>query len=239
MEQKQMEPGPRQTIDRAVMPGGIGPGQLVWKNGPAFFVPDEGPIVQLHKVDWGGASSEPKRSWNRVWLTPKEMVEADVLAHGDDHSRWFSPLFGDGWLVSERDLNARDEKGHRQLFERFEDMEGNLKVRFEMIELCVGRPAYREKMQKKHSKMPPIDDPDEMSWVTHRSRDGSIFTFRRGGPPPPEGTFIRVDDRTYRDFTPKARKAYDAAKKAHDAGGVVATQAVAKEQLSLPIGSER
>lgn len=213
-EQKLPVPGPRQTVDRVVMPK-LGPGRLVWRNGPALFFPDSGDLViHLHKVDIGGASSEPPRSWQSVWLEPGRRVEADLVERGAWHSRFYSPLFGDGWLVDE---NKKDATGRSEFWERFEDLEGNVKLRFQMIELCVGRPAYREKMQRKSAKMPAIDDPDEMNWSTYRAVDGSIFTFRRGGPPPPEGTFIPVRPDTYACFSPKARKAYDAAKKLHEA----------------------
>jgi len=86
------------------------------------------------------------------------------------------------------------------------------------------------------SKMPPISDPDEMNWSTFETNDGSVLTFRRGGPPPPEGTFIPVRADTYQLLTPKVRKAYDAAKKAHEAAAAGSPPG-SPEQLTLPIGS--
>ena len=64
--------------------------------------------------------------------------------------------------------------------------------------------------------MPLIDDPDELNWATYEARDGSVFTFRREGPPPAPGTFVEVRAGDYAHLSPKARKAYDAAKKTHE-----------------------
>jgi hypothetical protein len=202
-------PGPRQTIDIVRWPL-HGEGRLVWGNGPAFFIPDSGePAIDLVRADWGGTTSDPPRSYQRVWpVAGSPAIEVD-LRHGDNHSRWFSPLFGDGWLVTEAG------PGH---WMRFEDLNDQIKLRFEMRGICVGRPEYAEKMARSPIKTPPVDDPDEMNWSTFRARDGSIFTFRRGGPPPPAGTFIPVSKYTYADFSPKARKAYDKAKQEHERG---------------------
>lgn len=220
-------PGARQTVDRVEWKG-VGVGTLVWKNGPVFFLPEDGgDAIHLKRADHGGSSSDPKRSWQRIWTVDGRMFEVDLIERGEEHSRWFSPLFGDGWLVFEAGPG---------FIHRFEDDAGNVKLRFEVIELCVGRPPYRDRMQRSSTRMPKIDDPDEMNWSTYRTRDGSTFAFRRGGPPPPEGTFIPVKPDTYSLFTPKARKAYDAAKKAHDE---IVGAATDPAQLSLPIGSDR
>ena len=227
-EERKPEPGPRQTVDLVVWPE-RGQGRLIWKNGPAFFVPDDGgPVVHLKKADHGGSSSNPKRSWQRAWTLDGRMVEVDLVERGESHNRRYSPLFGDGWLITERGPGY---------WERFEDDAGNVKVRFEMVELCVGRPPTRHKMQRSTTRMPKIDDPDEMNWSTYRTKDGTMLAFRRGGPPPPEGTFIPVRPDTYADLTPKARKAYDAAKLAHEKA-IVGTP-TDPAQLSLPIGSDR
>ena len=203
--------GPRQTIDIVLWPG-RGEGRLVWGNGPAFFIPDSGePAIDLVLADYGGTTSNPPRSYLRVWpVAGAPSIEVDLIRHGDSSSRWFSPLFGDGWLVTEA-----TRPGH---WMRFEDLNDQIKLRFEMSSLCVGRPAYAEKMRRASHRTPPIDDPDEMNWSTYTTSDGSVFAFRRGGPPPPPGTFIPVSKYTYNDLSPKARKAYDKAKQEHEAG---------------------
>lgn len=196
--------GARQTVDIVEL-APWGRGRLVWKNGPAFFLADSGEIVELEKVGAGGARSNPAMSWRGVWEHKDGgMKEAVVIEPGEDHSRWFSPLFGDGWLVF-----AADYKNVR-----FESHEGEVKLRFELLELCVGRPEYRMKMMRSATRMPKIDDPDEMNWSTYRTKDGTLLTFRRGGPHP--GHFLPVKSSTYILFTTKAKKAYDAAKKVYD-----------------------
>jgi hypothetical protein len=209
-------------------------GKLVWRNGPAVFTPEGLLPIELHEVQLGGASSEPKRSWRRVRFLPGQaFVDADIIQAGDDHSRWFSPLFGDGWLVFEASVPGKG------IGIRFETLDDVLKVRFHLLSICVGRPAYATKMDRSHTRMPAIDDPDEMNWSTLKAEDGSVFTFRRHGPPPPPGTFIEVKDGDYRLLTPKARKAYDAAKEAHKKAQAIAQGAPSDEQLTLPMGKDR
>lgn len=208
-----MEPGPRQTVDVVSLPG-FGRGRLIWRNGPSAFVSDEGAVTPLRSVSPGGASTKPKRSWRRVTFLDGRGGEADLESYGENHSRWFSPLFGDGWLVVEASNGSRD------IFYRFEDLGGNLRVRFPLRSICVGRPEYAGKVGRSGSRMPKIDDPDEMNWSTVTSMDGSVFSFRREGPPPAPGTFLEVRPDVYRLLTSRARKAYDAALKKRDEGGV-------------------
>lgn len=239
--------GSRQTVQVVNLPG-HGRGRLVWRNGPAFFAPDEGTPFWLYKVMPGGsrtvkpidlpppatgkslqeidrknmealssAVGERKSfSYERVQIAKDAPVlEAEILERGDTHNRYFSPIFGDGWLVHESTA----------WWERFETLDGEVKIRFQVVSLSSGRPAYVKKMRKAHSKMPAIDDPDEFNWSTVETKDGSVLTFRRGGPPPPEGTFIPVRPDIYKLLSPKARKAYDAAQKAKEVSDVKSSDA--------------
>lgn len=230
-EEKKAElvPGPRQTITVVDLPG-HGRGRLVWRNGPAFFMPDEGDPFPVYRADSGGArkvSENKSFSWERVQITRDgPVLEAETLEPGEHHDRHYSTIFGDGWLVWERGPGW---------WHRFETLDGEVKVRFKMLSLSVGRPTYAKKMERSHSRMPAIDDPDEMNWSTYSTDDGSVLAFRREGPPPPEGTFIPVRADTYKLLTPKARKAYDAAKKAHEEAMARAAGAPPPEQLTLPI----
>lgn len=206
----------RQTEDivELKLPGTDSParGTLRWDNGPATFTPDGQDTIELRGADSGGASSKPKRSWRTVRFTAGQpTVEADIIKAGEEHQRWFSPIFGDGWLVWET------REGPGGLWARFETLDDVLAVRFEMVKMTQGRPAYAAKLNRNHTKMPLLDDPDELNWATYEARDGSVFTFRREGPPPPPGTFVEVRAGDYVHLSPKARKAYDAAKEAHEA----------------------
>lgn len=237
MQQEQDRPRrSRQTEDivELLIPGADRrvTGKLSWGNGPSTFTPEGLLPIELHRVDLGGASTEPRRSWRRVWFLPGQApVDADIIQAGDDHSRWYSPLFGDGWLVFES-----VKPGH---WVRFDTLDDETKVRFDLGSICVGRPAYADKMARSQTKMPSIDDPDEMNWSTIRSVDGSVFSFRRKGPPPPPGTFIKVTDGDYKLLTPKARKAYDLAKAAHEQAQKIAQGGADPAQLSLPMGEDR
>lgn len=201
--------GPRQTVDTVDIDGVRG--LLVHQNGPAFFLPGDGSIVRLKSATWGGANMA--RHWNVVVHEDGTRQEATVLVRGDTHVRFFSPIFGGGWLVQlGRDMSVKRETGF--VSERFEDDDGNVKLNMNWISMCVGRPEYAKKMSRSSTKNPRIEDPDEMNWITYGLQDGSILTFRRGGPPPPEGTFVEVRPDIYKQLSPKARKLYDAAKQA-------------------------
>lgn len=244
MQEQQFVPGPRQRIDEITFNDKRG--KLVWQHGPAFFLPDDGsePIV-LYRADFGGAGSrdvtqadgttkKESYSYMRVQAS-KDGPTVSVPHHGsgDDHARWYSPLFGEGWLVMEGDLRRNG------WWMRFEDLDGNVKVRFDCIELAVGRPAYVEKSQRsRSSKVVPYEDPDEPNWATYKSRSGDVFSFRRHCAPPPAGTFIKMRPHEYRTLSPKARKAYDAAKLAHEQGKTIVTDSGSTGQLSLPIRSD-
>ena len=200
--------GPRQTVDTVEIDGVRG--LLVHENGPAFFLPEDGSIVPLKHADFGGATQN--RYWKSGLRADGTKFEATVLVRGDTHHRNFSPIFGDGWMVQlGRDLS--DKKSYGFATQRFEDLDGNVKMTMSWVVVSVGRPEYAKKMAKS-KKSPRIEDPDEMNWLTYELQDGSVLTFRRGGPPPPEGTFVEVRADIYKQLSPKARKKYDAAKQA-------------------------
>lgn len=173
--------GSRQTVDVVEIPG-LGRGRLVWKHGPAFFLlngpspelPEVGAIgYRVARVSLGGASVT-EGSWNRVWLPGHHEMRAKLIEQGEDHGRWFSPLFGDGWLITEK----------LRYWYRFEDLDGVVRLRFNMSALGMGRPAYYDKMVRARTRMPKMTDPDEENWSTFVTTDGERYTFRRGGTPP-------------------------------------------------------
>lgn len=94
------EIGPRQTIDRACHPT-LGEGRLVHRNGPAFFVADSGEWCAFSSADWGGSSSNPRRSYLVAYQDGKRIeLETTERQHGDRHDRIWSPMIGGAWLVN-------------------------------------------------------------------------------------------------------------------------------------------
>lgn len=164
--------GSRQTVDVVEIDGVRG--KLVWRNGPAMFMPLHGydTIAYRVRADEGGASST-EGSWRRVWFGGGPELRAKLIERGENHARFFSSAFGDGWMVTEP-----------KLYMRFETMDGVVRVRFEMVAAGVGRPDYYQKMIRSKSRMPEMKDPDEKNWLTYVSRSGDMFAFRRGGTPP-------------------------------------------------------
>lgn len=166
----------RQTIDRVTIPG-VGTGQLKWRNGPPGFVLDDGTIVEVSSVCRGGWSSTGG-SWLSVRLTrppaDRATIRAVVHRSGDLHDQVWSPTFGEVWLV----WTARGQ------VVRFERDSGEACASFEWVELAVGRPEYAAKCKRARSRMPKTIDTDERNWCTFTTRDGQVFTYRRGGPPP-------------------------------------------------------
>lgn len=202
--QEDFKPGRRQSVTIVDLHG-HGRGRLVWENGPPFFIPDNGePPFALHRVSAGGASVADG-AWENVWITDTfEPLRAKVIECGEMHQPAYSDLFGVGWLVFEK----------QRQWARFESEDGEVLCRFEWITLSCGRPEHAAKMGRAVTRVPKIDNPDEMNWSTFRTVGGSVLYFRRGGPPPPNGHYYSVSPSTYARMSAKARKAYDAAKKA-------------------------
>ncbi len=177
-----MIPGERQTIARASHPT-LGEGRAVYSNGPAFFLPDSGEPVAMRRIDMGGASSEPPRSWLSATTVAGERVELETTGRpgGDHHYRRWSAIHGPGWLVS------LGRNVPRALAMRFEPDEGKA---FEFIVhvMCVGRPPYAAEIAKdmrrkgQPKKRPPMPEEDG-HWTTYELSDGSVIAFRNGEPP--------------------------------------------------------
>lgn len=179
--------GNRQTVDTVEFEG-LGRGRLVWDNGPAMFIPDAAYGTygyRIARADLGGYT-KGVGSWRRVYPRRGEpALRVKLIEHGESHSRWFSPVFGDGWLVF--------ESGAHHV--RFETLEGERRLRFSLSAAGVGRPDYYQKMvRSRSSSMPKMTDPDENNWNTYVSSTGEMFTFRRGGPPPAkeDGTQLQL-----------------------------------------------
>ncbi len=177
--------GPRQTVDVVEVPG-VGRGRIVSANGPTFFLldgplplhPDVGAIAyRVERLD-GEGSGVTDGTWKGIRFPGQLTVKAKSIARGDRHDRYYSTIFGDGWLISEA---TGKTPGY---WYRFESKEGEVKLRFSMIALGVGRPAYYDKMMRAQTKMPKMDDPDEDNWTTFVAVGGERFAFRRKGPPP-------------------------------------------------------
>lgn len=176
-------PGPRQTVSHVQHPK-RGPGLMVYGHGPSYFLPDDGSDAVGGRIALGGASSQPPRSW-LVFHDPEHgRIEADHDGmRGDQHEQMWSPTYGHGWMVSEGYDPTKGEtwEGH----ERFESEDGAVKLRFRMMNVAVGRPAFVEKTRRS-SKWPKNIDPEEEMWRTYGATTGEIFTFRKGGPPTPQ-----------------------------------------------------
>ncbi len=172
--------GPRQTVDIVIVPG-LGRGRLVFDHGPKLFICDEPPVAYRVERLGSSGSSNVSGSWHEVVFPGQPKITAKQLTHGTRHDRYYSTILGDGWLVTE----AKGEvPGY---WYRFESMEGEVKLRFNMIALGVGRPDYYEKMSRARTRMPKMDDPDEENWTTFVTTSGERFAFRRKGPPPEKG----------------------------------------------------
>ena len=229
--------GSRQTVDTVELPG-FGRGQLAWRNGPCRFFPvGGGPPIEVASVGGGGASSNPPRSWRRVTMPGATTgIDAELVVTGEHHVKEWSPLFGDGWLITSGGVVGANDPD-RFVF-RFEADDGTERVRFRMAQVSVGRPAYAAKMAKSHSRMPLIDDPDEMNWATYTDDNGGVMTFRRGGPRP-EGFVPLARESDYKLLTPRARKAYDDAKSKASGGSGTQGDLFGAETPETVVGSTR
>lgn len=203
------EPLRHQTVDLVEFPP-YGKGRLVWKNGPARFLADSGEEIPLFQVSPGGASKE-RGSWRTVRKTPSSEKESvSVLSHGENHERYWSPIFGEGWLVFEP-LSTGG-------WIRFEDEE-QVKLRFNWTRMAVGRPQFIEKDARSRSSRGALyDDPDEPFWRTIWGVH-TMLSVRRG-PPPPEGSYETLDPREYQSLSSKAKAVYDRSKKALPLRGI-------------------
>lgn len=169
--------GPRQTVDRACHPT-LGEGRAVYDNGPAFFVPDAGEPVAMAKIDLGGASSEPRRSYIVARTLDGQRIEMETTDResGDRHCRRWHPTHGAGWLVM---LGRRMDRACPM---RFDPDDGRP---FEMIVhvMAVGRPAFAAlAFTKRREKAYKNRDPEEDNWTTYTLASGETVAFRYEAP---------------------------------------------------------
>lgn len=180
---KTFEIGPQQTVDRVRHPQ-RGEGRLVWRHGPAFFLPDAGEPVALVKVDFGGASSEPRRSWRRVVDPVHGELEADVIEAGASYQRAWHPVHGSLWLVDLPGSGWVGEGKKKQfvgLPMRIDPDEGrSFEVRWESI--SAGTPDLARKRLRATSRI-VAGTPEEECWSTYTLVGGEVIAFRRNGSP--------------------------------------------------------
>lgn len=202
------EPLRHQTVDLVEFPP-YGKGRLVWKNGPARFLADSGEETPLFQVSPGGASKE-RGSWRTVMRTPSsEKEQVPILSPGENHERFWSPVYGEGWLVFEP-LSTGG-------WIRFED-EKEVRLRFAWTRMAVGRPQFIEK-DARSRRGALYDDPDEPFWRTIWGSH-TMLSVRRGGPPPPEGSYAPLHAHEYQSLSSKAKSVYDRSKKALPLPGI-------------------
>lgn len=159
------EIGPRQTVDRALHPT-LGEGRLVHRNGPSFFLADSGECVALDRVDIGGYTSNPRRSWYVAYQDGKRIeLDHTDMPSGDRHDRVHAGVLGDGWLVWIGGAPGR------AWVHRFEP-DGGKAIEFDVHQLWVGLPEHKDANSKK-----AIAAQSEAADAGWRTMSGGGFTF--------------------------------------------------------------
>ncbi len=170
-----MQPGHRQTVDRALHPT-LGEGIAVYENGPAFFQSDAGQVERMAKIGLGGSGSNGSYLVARTTGGDRIELKTTKRQRGDHHCRRWSPIFGDGWLVLESTPHG-ERLGYMPA--RFDADSGTV-VRFKVTVMHVNRPAFYKANAKKKK---PMLDPEEEQWTTYVSKDGETLIFRNTAPP--------------------------------------------------------
>lgn len=163
-------PGPRQTKKRAVHPT-LGPGLLVYDNGPSAFIADSGERLPLKRAFAGGCTSQPApgqpRSWDYGIEFDGERVRFDTTGSPtvEQHRRVVAREgLRRGWLV---DLPSKTG-----FVFRFEPDDGGEPELMSCATMHVGTPAEYRKLDRMGS---PEKIREYMRTLVWMSRDRFVF----------------------------------------------------------------